>query len=736
MLHSTSHQLADPSDRRALSDRFKTAIKTALAVVLAYSVALSMDWEKPYWAAFTVAFCSLSTVGESLNKGLLRLSGTFLGGVAAITLIALFPQDRWLFLTGMSMVTGFCTYMMFGTSRWYFWNVAGLSVPLLALAGGSNPLNDFQTVLLRGEETALGLVSYSLVWLLIWPTSTREAFENAVRGLVAAHRQLTARYFAPTIGETPDTGAEALRRQSTQGLARLGGLLDGAEIDSYDVWELRHAWRSLIHRLSQLTSASERWRQSLAEVRELDLRQLLPQLPEFAAVLDHRFAEIGRMLEGHPPQRRPTPVPLNPEDGAITSLSQFQRAALLFYYGNLQDVGKSTRDLFDMIADIRGFARAKVYPAYEAAPLLSSALDPERLAGLARWFAGLWLALIISLYVPDLPNTVEFIVLSNSLSMALFVMPQVRIAGMFLPVVFGFVLGAAINVLVMPHLASFASLAVVIFAAVFLISYLFSRPTQLAYKFAALALLVMLMDVTNEQAYNFLDIANLGLVFPLVFAVLAVATHFPVSFRPEHVFLRLLGRFFRACAYLASTLQWDPAVRPTRWQRFMRALHLGDLARVPGKLVTWGSALPAAALGQSTTAQVQTLVDSLQALAYRMQDLVEARAAPQSQALVCELLSEVRAWRVGLQNIFCQLAQHPEAADFADFRSRLDAMLEPLEGQIEKAVADPGPANTSRRETENSIRLLGAFRGVSEELVNFAKRSGQIDWARLREARF
>ena len=67
-------------------------------------------------------------------------------------LIALFPQDRWLFLIGMTIFTGFCTYMMPGNSRWYFWQVAGLSVPLIALAGGANPLNDFQTVITRSEE--------------------------------------------------------------------------------------------------------------------------------------------------------------------------------------------------------------------------------------------------------------------------------------------------------------------------------------------------------------------------------------------------------------------------------------------------------------------------------------------------------------------------------------------------------------------------------------------------------
>jgi hypothetical protein len=104
--------------------------------------------------------------------------------------------------------------------------------------------------------------------------------------------------------------------------------------------------------------------------------------------------------------------------------------------------------------------------------------------------------------------------------------------------------------------------------------------------------------------------------------------------------------------------------------------------------------------------------------------------------LARELLSEVRAWRVGLQDIFSNLSQHPEAADFADFRARLDTLLVRLEGQIEKAVAGADKAGISTSENENSIRLLGAFRGLSEELVNFAKQSGEIDWARLREARF
>jgi len=77
------------------SPRFKLAFKTSLAMVIAYGIAMSMGWEKPSWAAFAVSFCSLSTVGDSVQKGLQRIAGTLFGTVVTLTLIALFPQYRW-----------------------------------------------------------------------------------------------------------------------------------------------------------------------------------------------------------------------------------------------------------------------------------------------------------------------------------------------------------------------------------------------------------------------------------------------------------------------------------------------------------------------------------------------------------------------------------------------------------------------------------------------------------------
>jgi transcriptional regulator GlxA family with amidase domain len=51
-----------------LSDRFKASLKFALAMVITYAIALSMDWEKPVWAGLSVAFCSLATTGESIRQ--------------------------------------------------------------------------------------------------------------------------------------------------------------------------------------------------------------------------------------------------------------------------------------------------------------------------------------------------------------------------------------------------------------------------------------------------------------------------------------------------------------------------------------------------------------------------------------------------------------------------------------------------------------------------------------------
>ena len=66
-----------------LSFRTRESIKTALAMTIAYGIALWMDWDNPKWAGFAVAMISLATIGQSLNKATLRMAGTLVGMVVA-----------------------------------------------------------------------------------------------------------------------------------------------------------------------------------------------------------------------------------------------------------------------------------------------------------------------------------------------------------------------------------------------------------------------------------------------------------------------------------------------------------------------------------------------------------------------------------------------------------------------------------------------------------------------------
>ena len=77
------------------SRRVKESIKTALAMVITYGIALQMNWDNPYWAGYAVAFISLASIGQSLTKGAMRMLGTVIAMLVGLTLIALFAQEHW-----------------------------------------------------------------------------------------------------------------------------------------------------------------------------------------------------------------------------------------------------------------------------------------------------------------------------------------------------------------------------------------------------------------------------------------------------------------------------------------------------------------------------------------------------------------------------------------------------------------------------------------------------------------
>jgi uncharacterized membrane protein YccC len=720
----------------ALSTRTKEAIKTALAMTIAYGVALQLGWEKPMWAGFAVAMVSLATVGQSLNKAALRMFGTLVAAVAALTIIALSPQDRWLFMMLLSAYVGFVTYMIGGSRHPYFWQVCGFVCVIISMAGGPDSVHAFQIAVMRLRENGLGILVYGLVTVFLWPLNSQADFEAAVCKLASTQRELFQACFGLMNGKDTAGQADQLKAEVIQAQAVVDPLLDAAETDSPEIAEQRDHWRQFQREMAALRQATERWDASLVGCQDLDWAQLLPQLDDFATELDERMAQIERMLANQALERRPAEVALVPDATRSRRLSRFDKAALVVIQDRLQQLDHLTRSLFDTVSDIRrlGPSRAGTEPA--ASLPISIVLDPDRILSVFRISVSLWLSYLLLIYVNDIPTGATFVILTGSLGIAVATMPQVPISVVVLPAGASIFFAGALHLFVMPHLSSFLGLGIMIFAATFTICYVFAAPNQRMGRVCGLAILIMITSITNQQTYSFLSIANTALMLALVLLILAATAYIPFSPHPERVFLRLLRRYFRAGEYLISVTRPDAGQPATYLDGWWKAFYMYELSVLPRKLGLWAGFINDKLLPGTNRAQVQAFAAKTQALTYRLQDLLETGSPPEVAALARDLQADIASWRDHLEGAFKNLSADPTVEQHDAYRDRLDGTMNRLEARIRQTVDHAAEKTVGTEDGIAVCRLLGAYRGVSEAVVAYAASAAQINWAPWREGRF
>jgi len=705
-------------------------------MTIAYGISLSQDWDKPYWAGFAVAFVSLASIGQSMNKAALRMFGTLMAMVVALTFIALFAQDRWAFILTVSVYAGFCCYMMSGSKHAYFWQLSSTVVLIISLDAGPDPVNAFNTAVLRAEQTGLGILVYSLVAIFLWPNRSVSAFNAAATELARTQNQ----FYQACLGLVQGQGdVPEVRRLSTtivQAKTRFDQQLNAAEIDSTDVWELRRTWRRYQQQEMELMQALERWRESLAEVEAQHLLRLLPNLETFGAELDGRLAQIAQMLGDHAPDRVLQIQELAFDKDALRRLPYFDRATVVVARSNMLQLEQLTRALFETVSELKGYGTASAIPDPPRSLQSLFLPDLDRLANVIRFMAIIWMSWLGLIYINDLPGGTGLVSFAGALGIAIANMPQVSISKLVAPAAGSVLFAGILYIFLMPTLSSFIGLGLMIFGATFAITYLYSEPQQMLGRAFGLAMFVTIASISNEQSYNFLSVATTAMMFPLIFLVYATTAYFPWSPRPERRFVRLLGRYFRSSEYLMSTMRWDPARPTTRLERWKKAFHAREVATLPAKLGSWAPHLDNWALSSTSMEQVQTLMTSLQLLSHRMERLLGERDKPQAPFLVQQLLEDIRAWRIGIQTSFKRLAAGPAAGGTEVLRERLNQTLDKLEARIKEAVDNTPDAQYSERDAESFYRLLAAHRGVSTALVEYVDNAAAIDWAPWHEERF
>jgi multidrug resistance protein MdtO len=184
-----------PPRRLFVADAFSNAahwqfaLKTTMAVMIAYAIYSLLDWPGMRTAIVTCFFVALSSLGETVHKLLLRLSGAVIGGlIAGLCIVFVLPH--------MTDIGQLCL-LIFTVSVGAAW--VSTSSELLAYAGmqiafafflgvlqGYAPATDLTVLRDRVAGILLGNIVITIIFSSFWPESARSAVRAALADALRA----------------------------------------------------------------------------------------------------------------------------------------------------------------------------------------------------------------------------------------------------------------------------------------------------------------------------------------------------------------------------------------------------------------------------------------------------------------------------------------------------------------------------------------------------------------------
>ena len=131
-------------------------------------IPMALGWDQQNAAAITVALIASSAgMKESLSKGLLRVIGTVVGATIGVLLVAIYPQERVLYLLLLSLVLMVVFYLYYayrGDNSIFMLTAMTLMTILL-----NAPENAFLNAVDKTLMTIFAIALYTLIGVFIWP---------------------------------------------------------------------------------------------------------------------------------------------------------------------------------------------------------------------------------------------------------------------------------------------------------------------------------------------------------------------------------------------------------------------------------------------------------------------------------------------------------------------------------------------------------------------------------------
>jgi len=564
-------EAADLAAPPAHNARLRYGIKTALALMLAYLLPMSLGWPQPQTAATTVMLIAATgMVSESLQKGVLRVVGTLVGAAIGLTLIAVFPQDRMLYLACVSVLVSLCIYLYNayqGDSTVFILS----AVVIMMVFNGGDAEGAFIYGVDRAFMTVFGVLVYTIVASIVWPVTVADNSHQLAQTATTALRG-RFEYLLDTDanGEGADEGSLSKLLAATDAFHTHLSQVRG---DADSVKAFLPEWNTIAYCLEQIQAALLP-AAGTGKEKTVEFRRYLNHYDDVLTQISSQFNAVEDAWQGHRAAKIEPHVELEYRMEHLAGASHRTAARVASRADAISSLQALLRQLAgainSLLYDQSGFEPAE----NRQGPPRFLWLDLESIKTGIRAFTTFWIATAIWIEFNP-PMGFMFVTLCTALIPLVSYTP---VTPKLLIILFsiGFIFAVPAYVFLLPLLTHWSELALFIFVYAFIGFFVFQGPISI---FFLLGLFTLGIQNTMNDNVNVILLVVLS--FYMVCAMQIISINFPFTSNRAKLFHSLRRRFFTNCAAMLQQQKIHPFISNDK------RLNIGDA--LVGKMQAWGA---------------------------------------------------------------------------------------------------------------------------------------------------
>lgn len=517
------------------TQRIIDSIKPAFAVCIALGIAFYLDLERPYWAALAVVTTCYTTEGQFIQQALLLIPGTILGGVSAVILFSIFPQDPLYLFSSITVLIGVAAflYTLFPSIGYFFFTVI-LVVILAAPSAIPDTQGVFRASLARTEEICLGILVYGFITILFWRKKAFPILKMQVTSLLNLHTELfnELRKKANKINKERVFSLQS-KIFKTHNSAKQ--YLTFASMDSYDAWENKNYWQSLLYYFSQLNKAESHWAWLTSEGIHYDIKKCLPNLADKLEQLTDIISLTKKHLHH--------PLLLSRNEQAYQNITHAKKLQVLAIQAAFNSLANHAIAIHNYHSYLFTTKNENKKPKLNSNPIqrcltLSSIIIP-----LQCMLSYSILLISWHYFYPVGHYNGQFIILGGVFSLIKMMPSGYTPLRDFILSILASAFAVVTFVMTVPHLTTYFELSIVIWCYTFFIFFFFSKPSLAAFALVAMIGWFVFPPFANVQKYNFESLINSSLCIILAFGVPCLVEYVFRYPNPKFHFVKKRDRF-------------------------------------------------------------------------------------------------------------------------------------------------------------------------------------------------